>query len=144
MAHLGQFMVISLAENVPALFRNVLRFWHFSLVQDTTTSCDYCWEMESFFLICLDKSRTECLGDITVFFAGSCLGLSRAERPSVSSTKLQETLCLQQPKEMFNLNKLCKNVHWATSTKVLTKSNKRTTRIRDKTQTKEKAPKIPK
>ena len=66
------------------------------------------------------------------FLAGSCLGLSRAERPSVSWTKVLETLCLQQPKEMFNINKLCKNVHKATSTKVLT-SQANTTRKRDKT-----------
>ena len=37
------------------------------------------------------------------FFAGGCLGWSRAERPSVSWTKVLETLCLQQPKEMFNI-----------------------------------------
>ena len=37
------------------------------------------------------------------FFAGGCLGWSRAERPSVSWTKVLETLCLQQPKEMLNI-----------------------------------------
>ena len=38
-----------------------------------------------------------------VFFAGGCLGWSRAERPSVSWTKMLETLCLQQLKEMLNI-----------------------------------------
>ena len=37
------------------------------------------------------------------FFAGGCLGWSRAERPSVSWTKMLETLCLQQQKEMLNI-----------------------------------------
>ena len=55
------------------------------------------------------------------FFAGSCLGWSRAERPSVSWTEVLKTLCLQQPKEMFNIIKLCKNMQKATSTKVQTK-----------------------
>ena len=44
------------------------------------------------------------------FFAGSCLGLSRAERPSVSWTKVLETLCLQQPKRCLtsiNYAKTC-------------------------------------
>ena len=38
-----------------------------------------------------------------LFFAGGCLGWSRAERPSVSWTKMLETLCLQQQKEMLNI-----------------------------------------
>ena len=37
------------------------------------------------------------------FVAGGCLGWSRAERPSVSWTKMLETLCLQQLKEMLNI-----------------------------------------
>ena len=49
------------------------------------------------------------------FFAGGCLGWSRAERPSVSWTKVLETLCLQQPKEMLNI-KFCKNMQRATGT----------------------------
>ena len=55
------------------------------------------------------------------FFAGSCLGWSRAERLSVSWTEVLETLCLQQPKEMFNISNLCKSVQLATGTEVLTK-----------------------
>ena len=43
------------------------------------------------------------------FFAGGCLGWSRAERPSVSWTKVLETLCLQQPKEMLNIKFLQKH-----------------------------------
>ena len=42
-------------------------------------------------------------------------------------------------KKMFNINKLCKNVQKATSTKILT-SQTNTTKNRDKTQTKEEAP----
>ena len=38
-----------------------------------------------------------------LFFAGGCLGWSRAERPSVSWTKMLETFCLQQQKEMLNI-----------------------------------------
>ena len=38
-----------------------------------------------------------------IFFAGCCLGWSRAERPSVSWTKVLETPCLQQLKEMLNI-----------------------------------------
>ena len=34
------------------------------------------------------------------FFAGGCLGRSRAERPSVSWTKVLETLCLQAPQDV--------------------------------------------
>ena len=63
------------------------------------------------------------------FFAGSCLGWSRAERPSVSWTEVLETLCLQQPKEMFNISNFCKSVQLATSTEVLTCSNKYTTSV---------------
>ena len=66
-----------------------------------------------------------------IFFAGSCLGWSRAERPSVSWTEVLKTLCLQQPKEMFNIDNLCKSVQMATSTEVLTKfkQNKQRRRV---------------
>ena len=58
------------------------------------------------------------------FFAGGCLGWSRAERPSVSWTKVLETLCLQQPKEMFNIKNSGKNVRLATSTNKYSQSSK--------------------
>ena len=50
----------------------------------------------------------------SLFFAGGCLGWSRAERPSVSWTKVLETLCLQQPKEMLNIKFSQKHAkgHW--------------------------------
>ena len=46
---------------------------------------------------------------VAFFFAGGCLGWSRAERPSVSWTKMLETLCLQQPKEMLNIKSVQKH-----------------------------------